>query len=122
MWPVALVDAWQREVLLSKERQLLLNCCRQEHGVAALALHQALFCPGSLVLILSAVQRLSSETFRKVQDFYGAVGRQLQADGETQLCIEPADGWRILCLPNVEGIRGPCGTGLGWRSSTGAQE
>ncbi len=62
------VEPWQSEVLLSKERQLLLNCSRQAGKstvVSALALHHALFAPGSLVLILSPGQRQSSETFKK---------------------------------------------------------
>ncbi len=99
------VDAWQREVLLSKERQLLLNCSRQagkSTAVSALALHQALFNPGSLVLILSPGQRQSSETFKKVLDAYNAVGRPLKADYETQLKIALANGSRILCMPGVE--------------------
>jgi hypothetical protein len=88
------VDPWQRDVLLSKERQILLNCCRQAGKstvVSALALHTALFVPKSTVLILSPVQRQSSETFRKVLDGYTAgdgpvVGRpgvrvQLRGDG-----------------------------------------
>jgi hypothetical protein len=38
------VDRWQTDVLLSRERQLLLNCCRQAGKstvVSALALHTA---------------------------------------------------------------------------------
>jgi Terminase large subunit, T4likevirus-type, N-terminal len=99
------VDAWQRDLLLSKERQVLLNCCRQAGKstvVSALALHQALFTPNSLTLLLSPGQRQSSELFRKVLDGYSAIGRPLKASYETQLKIEFANGSRILCLPGVE--------------------
>jgi hypothetical protein len=99
------VDPWQRDVLLSKERQILLNCCRQAGKstvVSALALHTALFVPKSTVLILSPVQRQSSETFRKVLDGYKAIDRPLRATYETQLKIEFANDSRILCMPGVE--------------------
>jgi len=87
------VDRWQTDVLLSRERQLLLNCCRQAGKstvVSALALHTALFQPTSLTLILSPGQRQSSETFKKVIEGYSAIGRPLKADYETQLHIELA--------------------------------
>jgi hypothetical protein len=44
------VAQWQTDLLVSRERQLLLNCCRQAGKstvVSALALHTALFQPGS---------------------------------------------------------------------------
>jgi hypothetical protein len=40
------VDPWQRNLLLSTDKQLLLNCCRQSGKsttVSALALHTAIF-------------------------------------------------------------------------------
>ena len=49
-------DRWQHEILMSTERQILLNCSRQSGkstAVAALALHTALSRPGNLVLLLS---------------------------------------------------------------------
>jgi hypothetical protein len=103
-------DRWQREVLLSQERQVLLNCCRQAGKstvTSALALHTALFQPRQLVLLLSPGQRQSSEIFRKVISAYDAVGRPVEAVHETQLNIELANGSRILCLPGEEAtIRG----------------
>src|ERR1700740_1611292 len=85
------VDQWQTDVLLSRDRQLLLNCCRQAGKstvVSALALHTALFTPGSLTLVLSPGQRQSSETFKKIAGANVAIGRLLKADYETQLKIE----------------------------------
>src|SRR5947209_12045670 len=100
------VDPWQREVLRSSHRQLLLNCCRQAGKstvVSALALHHALFQPGSLTLIVSPGQRQSAETFKKVRDNYRALGRPIRALHETQVRLELANASRILCLPGVEG-------------------
>jgi hypothetical protein len=99
------VDAWQREVLESRGRQLLLNCCRQAGKstvVSALALHEALFHTDSLTLILSPGERQSGETFRKVRDNYRAVGRPLKTVHQTQRRLELANGGRILCLPGTE--------------------
>src|SRR5579885_3226191 len=62
-------DVWQRDLLLSGDRQLLLNCSRQSGKstvVAALALHTALFRPGALVLLVSPSLRQRGDIFRKV--------------------------------------------------------
>lgn len=105
-------DPWQRDVLLAGDRQVLLNCCRQagkSTTVAALALHTALFRPGSLVLLLSPSQRQSFELFRKVRDAYEAVGRPVRAVGEARSLgrLELANGSRVVGLPGREAtVRG----------------
>src|SRR5262249_7078265 len=79
-------DPWQRDILLSSERQVLLNCSRQSGKstvVCALALHTALFKPKALVLLLSPSQRQSGEIFRKVTEAYNAIGRPVRATYET---------------------------------------
>jgi hypothetical protein len=98
-------DPWQRELLLSNDRQVLLNCSRQAGKstvVSALALHTALFTDDALVLLLSPSQRQSCEIFRKVRDAYHALGRPIRAVYETQLRLELANGSRVLCLPGRE--------------------
>jgi hypothetical protein len=98
-------DAWQRDLLLSSERQILLNCSRQSGKstvVSALALHTALFASDALVLLLSPSQRQSMEIFRKVIDAYKALGKPLPARQQTQLRLELANGSRVLCLPGRE--------------------
>src|ERR1700722_17862204 len=98
-------DAWQRALLLSPERQILLNCSRQSGKstvVSALALHAALFTPGGLVLLLSPSQRQSAEIFRKVHEAYVALNRPIPAVYESQLRLELANGARVLCLPGRE--------------------
>jgi len=67
-------DPWQAEVLRSNAKRILLNCSRQSGKstiTAALALHTAIFQPGSLVLCLSPTLRQSGELFRNVSRFYG---------------------------------------------------
>lgn len=100
-------DAWQKELLFSSDKEILLNCCRQSGKsttVAALALHTALFQPKSLTLILSPSQRQSHELFRKILDAYNALGRPLPAeqDAQTMSKLELANGSRIIGLPGKE--------------------
>jgi hypothetical protein len=98
-------DPWQRQLLLCRDRHVLLCASRQSGKstvVSALALHTALFTPGGLVLILSPSQRQSAETFRKVLDAYRSLGRPVPAVHETQRRLELANGARVLCLPGRE--------------------
>lgn len=105
-------DEWQRDFLLSSDRQTLLNCSRQSGKstvVASLALHTALFRPGSLTLLLAPSQRQAHELFRKVLDAYNALGRPVptEQDAQTLSKLELANGSRIIGLPGKEGtIRG----------------
>ena len=99
-------DAWQRDFLLSSDRQILLNCSRQSGKstiVAALALHTALFRAPALVLILSPGLRQSGELFRKVKDAYNALKRPAGALTENMSTLELSNGSRIVCLPGKEG-------------------
>src|SRR5262245_60211041 len=100
------VDPWQRNLMISNDPRVLLNCSRQSGKstvTSAIALHTALFTPNSLVLLLSPSQRQSGEIFRKVLDLYHALGRPLRAVYKTQLRLELANGARVLCLPGREG-------------------
>ncbi len=83
-------DPWQRQLLLSDTRQMLLNCSRQSGKsttVAALALHTALRRSGSLVLLLSPSLRQSQELFRKVIECYAAIGRPIDTRAFNQTCL-----------------------------------
>jgi hypothetical protein len=98
-------DPWQRDLLLSPDRQVLLNCSRQAGKstvVSVLALHTALFTPKALVLLLSPSQRQSAEIFRKVLAADAALRHPLPALYRTQLRLELANGSRVLCLPGRE--------------------
>jgi hypothetical protein len=99
------LDPWQSEVLRSNHPRILLNCCRQagkSTTVAALALHQAFFKEKSLVLLLSRAQRQATELFRKVLDFYNALGRPVKPEAESVLRIEFPNESRIIALPGKE--------------------
>src|SRR5260370_36015407 len=107
-------DPWQRDLLHSTDRQVLLNCARQSGKsttVAALALHTALFLDGSLVLILSPSLRQSGELFRKVVAAYEAMNRPVAARGISQARLELANGSRLGRPPareeTIPGFSGP---------------
>lgn len=103
-------DPWQAEVMRSRHRRMLLNCSRQSGKsttTAIIALHQAIYAPGSLVLLLSPGLRQSGELFRKVVDAYTAIGESVPSTSETTLKLELANGSRILSLPATEAtVRG----------------
>jgi hypothetical protein len=109
-------DAWQRDLLRSSSDRVLLNCCRQSgkstiSGV--IALHRALYYPGSLVLCLAPALRQSQELFGKIAGFYRDLRRPVQPQGERKLSLELENGSRIVTLPGSEKpIRGFSGTAL----------
>src|SRR3712207_940693 len=109
-------DGWQQKVLLSGSKRILINACRQsgESTIAALlALHRALYFPGSLVLLLAPALRQSQELFAKVHSFHGGLGYPHKAYGERRLSLELDDGSRIVTLPGSEKtVRGFSGASL----------
>src|SRR5207253_4923652 len=108
-------DPWQIEVIESQHPRLLLNCCRQAGKstvVAALALTQAMFVPGSLVLLLSRSFRQSSELFRILLEFHRKLGGPMtERKNARELVLESAS--RVVCLPCREDtVRGFSGVNL----------
>jgi hypothetical protein len=105
-------DGWQEEVLYSDARRMLLLCSRQSGKsttCAALAVNQAIYDPG-LVLLIAPAQRQSSELFRKVHEVYRALPDVPRIVQESAMRLELANGSRIIALPGTEGtIRGYSG-------------
>jgi hypothetical protein len=111
-------DSWQSDLLRSDARQMVLNCSRQSGKstiTSILALHQAIYTPDSLILLLSPSLRQSQELFRKLQTFYNALeSESLPQDvEESALRMELSNGSRIVALPGKEAtIRGFSGVSL----------
>jgi hypothetical protein len=103
-------DPWQAAVLEWEGNRLLLNCCRQSGKstiTAVLALHQALYIPRSLILMVSPSQRQSSELFRKVQDFLFLLPVRPTLLEDNKLSLQLRNGSRVVSLPSKEGsVRG----------------
>src|SRR5918992_4140176 len=94
-------DPWQEDLLRSASDRVLLNCCRQSGKstmTAIVALHRALYHPGSLILCLAPALRQSQELFAKIAGFYRDLGRPVSPIGERKLSLELENGSRILTL------------------------
>jgi hypothetical protein len=109
-------DPWQEDLLRSASDRVLLNCSRQSGKStisAIIALHRALYHPGSLVLALAPALRQSQELFGKIAGFYRDLGRPVAPQGERKLSLELENGSRIITLPGSEKtIRGFSGVSL----------
>ena len=91
---------------------MILNCSRQSGKStisAVLGLHQAIYTPNSLVLLLSPSLRQSQELFRKIKDIYNALESPAMPKPieESALRLELDNGSRIVALPGTEStVRG----------------
>jgi len=109
-------DPWQEKVLRWPGKRLSMNCSRQSGKsttAAVLALHRALYYPGSLILLVSPTLRQSSELFRKVTDFIQdlKVMPRLLEDNKLSCTFENKS--RIVSLPSSEAtVRGFSGVSL----------
>ncbi len=111
-------DEWQRDLLRSASDRVILNCCRQSGKStmsAVIALHKALYLPGSLILCLAPALRQSQELFGKVAALYRQLdrGAAVPSQAERKLSLELENASRIVCLPGSERtIRGFSGVDL----------
>jgi phage terminase large subunit-like protein len=103
-------DEWQKDVLLSADKKIILNCCRQsgKSTISAIkAVHKAIYFPGSLVLIVSPSQRQSSELFKKVSELIGTLPEQPKKIEDNRLSVTFDNKSRIVSLPSQEAtVRG----------------
>ena len=98
-------DPWQEDLLRSEAPRVLLNCCRQSGKStmsAVLALHRALYHPGSLILCLAPSERQSKELFAKVVDFYRKLRTAPAPASDRKLGMRLPNGSRIEALPGSE--------------------
>ena len=112
------LDGWQRRVLASTARRLILKGPRQigKSTVSGLlSLHVALTVPGSLVLLIAPTQDQSKESARAVRGMAADLGLATEEHAEaiapTALSasrIEFPSGSRVVALPgrSEAGIRG----------------
>jgi hypothetical protein len=109
-------DPWQRNLLRSDSDRVILNCARQSGKssmAAVIALHRALYHPGSLILCLAPSERQAKELFAKVTDFYRELHGATPAQSDRKLGMQLANGSRIEALPGSERtIRGFSGASL----------
>jgi Terminase large subunit, T4likevirus-type, N-terminal len=110
------LDDWQRAFLASDSKRILLNCSRQSGKStmsSILALHTALYRPGSLTLCLAPSERQSKELFSKITDNYKRVQGADAPASDRKLSMQLPNGSRIEALPGTEKtIRGFSGASL----------
>ena len=109
-------DTWQQQALSWTGKRLLLNCCRQSGKsttAAVIALHRALYYPGSLILLVSPSLRQSSELFKKVADEFNKLEAKPKRLEDNRLSLILESRSRIISLPSSEAtIRGFSGASL----------
>jgi hypothetical protein len=109
-------DPWQEELLRSESSRILLNCSRQSGKStmsAIIALHRAIYYPGSLILCLAPALRQSQELFQKIAVFYQELGKLIAPVEDRKLSVALENGSRIVTLPGDEKtIRGFSGVSL----------
>ena len=109
-------DPWQADVLRWDGKRLILNCSRQSGKstiAAVLALHRALYYPGSLVLLVSPSLRQSGELFRKVSDLIAGITQKPRLTEDNKLSLTMDNGSRVVSLPSTEAtVRGFSGADL----------
>ena len=103
-------DPVQREILDGSSRRLLLLTSRQwgKSVVAAVrALWQALFFPGSLIVVVGPVENQASELNRKIYHFVERLGLPVHGGGRGSLAVHFPNGSRIVGLSEVpDHVRG----------------
>jgi hypothetical protein len=110
------LDPWQADVIGRPSKRDLLNCSRQagkSTTAAVLGLHEALYKPGSLTILVSPSQRQSSELFRKVTELREKLPSSPPLTEDNKLSMTVKAGGRVLSLPGSEAtIRGFSGATL----------
>jgi hypothetical protein len=103
-------DPWQEQLLRERPKRALMLCCRQAGKTltaAAAALHEALYRPGALVLIIAPTQRQSAELLRKTRFLLTGHRPAIAITAGTAYLLELGNGSRIISLPATEDtIRG----------------
>lgn len=104
------LDPWQERLVSSDSKRDILNCSRQAGKStvsAVLALHEAVYVPGSVTVLISPSQRQSSELFRKVIELRDLMPQRLDLLEDNRLSMHVRGGGRVLSLPGSEAtIRG----------------
>lgn len=104
------LDAWQARVATTRADRVILCCCRQagkSTTAAVTALHEALYRPGSLTLLVSPSLRQSSELFRSLTVLRRSLPWDVPLAEDNRLSMTVAGGGRVVSLPGSEAtIRG----------------
>jgi hypothetical protein len=96
------LDPWQKRLLRSKKTQIAVNAARQTGKstiVSLMCLHQALFFPRSLCLVVACAQKQAREVFSKTMNFLRQLEPVVELEEDNRLSCELAsNGSRIVTL------------------------
>lgn len=110
------LDPWQAGIIGGSTKRDILNCSRQagkSTTAAVLALHEAMYRPASMTVLISPSQRQSSELFRKVIEFRESLPWSVDLIEDNKLSMTVRNGGRVVSLPGSEStIRGFSGVTL----------
>src|SRR5690606_26845437 len=96
------LDPWQADVLTIDCKRDVFNCSRQagkSTTAAVLALHEAVYVPRSVTVLISPSQRQSSELFRKVIELRQRMAKAPDLVEDNRLSMTVRGGGRVLSLP-----------------------
>ena len=104
------VYQWQRRVLRSNSKRILMACARQSGKstvAACLALHTAMYHSGSLILIFSKSQRQSEILFDKVAEIRRGM-EEVPIESVNLQQMRLVNNSRVIALPgdNPDAVRG----------------
>ena len=104
------LDLWQARIIAEAQPRTILNCSRQagkSTAAAVLALHEAIFKPNSLTLLVSPSLRQSSELFRTITGLRQRLPWLPALSEDNRLSLTIRGGGRIVSLPSSEStVRG----------------
>jgi hypothetical protein len=99
-------DPWQKKLLRSRSKKIILNCSRQSGKsttCAALGLHESIYRRPSFGLVIAPSKDQSAELMLKFDEFRSAV--ELPSDylsTDTKLAVRFSNGNRFIARPGSE--------------------
>lgn len=94
-------DPWQRRLLRSRSKKIIVNVARQQGKsttAAAKAVHKALFSPKSLILIVAPAVPQAGELRRKIDEHLRNLNLEVKAVADNKRELEFANGSRIIIV------------------------
>lgn len=96
--------AWQTDALRSvapRECWVVGRQCGKSTAAGLVAVHTAIYRPGSTTIMLSPGQRQSNELFQKAKTFYRRLGKPAGSTSDSSTQLETESGSRIISLPGT---------------------
>ena len=109
------LDEWQRDLMNSTSRRVLLNNSRQSGKstvCAMMAVYEVVYRAPALVIMTSPSQLQSGELYKKFTSYLRALPGAPATKNESLTRLELTNGSRCVSLPGSETVRGYSGASL----------